>query len=290
MLAEQEGHGCGRGPERRNMRVNKRARWALVIVAALALVLAATAAARTRSAAGKKPIVIGWVHDELDGADGAVRRARACRGEDRDRQGQQEGRRRPQDRHPAATRSSDGNATSTACAAKLISRGRKHHVHDLRREPRGSGRAGGSQSACSRSRRASAPTRWARSASVKWQARLQLRQRRAGRRVGDGPGRLGSRLEDGGPRHRQRDRLLPGRRDRLQGTVHAARRQDQLRDDVSGSPVRRQQRRERRDRGQRSQVRRRRHRHRGRLRLARAVPHRDADGGEQHAGPQLVGR
>jgi ABC-type branched-subunit amino acid transport system substrate-binding protein len=44
------------------MRVSNRARWALVIVAGAALVLAATAAARTHSAAGK-PIVIGWAHD-----------------------------------------------------------------------------------------------------------------------------------------------------------------------------------------------------------------------------------
>ena len=50
-----------------HMRVSKRARWALVIVAALALVLAATAAARTRSAAGKKPIVIGWAYDGQSG-------------------------------------------------------------------------------------------------------------------------------------------------------------------------------------------------------------------------------
>jgi branched-chain amino acid transport system substrate-binding protein len=45
------------------MRVSKRARWALVIVAAAALVLAATAAARTHSVAAKKPIVIGWAFD-----------------------------------------------------------------------------------------------------------------------------------------------------------------------------------------------------------------------------------
>ena len=49
------------------MRVSKRARWALVIVAALALVLAATAAARTHSAAGKKPIIIGWAYDGAAG-------------------------------------------------------------------------------------------------------------------------------------------------------------------------------------------------------------------------------
>jgi len=52
------------------MRVSKRARWALVIVAAAALVLAATAAARTHSAAGKGPIVIGWVHDDSSGPMG----------------------------------------------------------------------------------------------------------------------------------------------------------------------------------------------------------------------------
>ena len=45
------------------MRVSKRARWALVIVAAAALVLAATAAARTHSSAAKAPIVIGWAFD-----------------------------------------------------------------------------------------------------------------------------------------------------------------------------------------------------------------------------------
>jgi len=44
------------------MRVRNRARWALVIVAAAALVLAATAAARTHSEA-KGPIIIGWAHD-----------------------------------------------------------------------------------------------------------------------------------------------------------------------------------------------------------------------------------
>ena len=52
------------------MRVRNRARWALVIVAGAALVLAATAAARTHSAAAKKPIVIGWAHDDSQGPMG----------------------------------------------------------------------------------------------------------------------------------------------------------------------------------------------------------------------------
>jgi branched-chain amino acid transport system substrate-binding protein len=45
------------------MTARKRARWALVIVAAAALALAATAAARTHATAAKKPIVIGWAYD-----------------------------------------------------------------------------------------------------------------------------------------------------------------------------------------------------------------------------------
>jgi branched-chain amino acid transport system substrate-binding protein len=45
------------------MRGSKRARWALVIVAAGALVVVAAAAARTHASATKKPIVIGWAFD-----------------------------------------------------------------------------------------------------------------------------------------------------------------------------------------------------------------------------------
>src|SRR5262249_13874966 len=63
VLVEQEGHGGSRGPERRDMRGSKRARWGRGVGAAAALVLAATAAARTHSAAKKGPIVIGWAHD-----------------------------------------------------------------------------------------------------------------------------------------------------------------------------------------------------------------------------------
>jgi branched-chain amino acid transport system substrate-binding protein len=52
------------------MRASKGARWALVIVAAGALVFAAAAAARTHSAAKKGPIVIGWAHDDSNGPMG----------------------------------------------------------------------------------------------------------------------------------------------------------------------------------------------------------------------------
>jgi ABC-type branched-subunit amino acid transport system substrate-binding protein len=52
------------------MRVRNRARWALVVVAAGALVFVAAAAARTHSAAAKKPIIIGWAHDDSQGPMG----------------------------------------------------------------------------------------------------------------------------------------------------------------------------------------------------------------------------
>jgi branched-chain amino acid transport system substrate-binding protein len=52
------------------MRVRKGARWALVIATAAALVFAAAAAAHTKSAAGKKPIIIGWAHDDSAGPMG----------------------------------------------------------------------------------------------------------------------------------------------------------------------------------------------------------------------------
>jgi hypothetical protein len=52
------------------MRVRNRARWALVLVAAAALLFVAAAAARTHSVAAKKPIVIGWVHDDSTGPMG----------------------------------------------------------------------------------------------------------------------------------------------------------------------------------------------------------------------------
>src|SRR3954447_24293889 len=51
------------------MRAGNRARWALLIVGAAALVFAAAAAARTHSAA-KGPIIIGWAHDDSNGPMG----------------------------------------------------------------------------------------------------------------------------------------------------------------------------------------------------------------------------
>ena len=99
-------------------------------------------------------------------------------------------------------------------------------------------------------------------------------------------------LEDRRPREGHDDRLLQGRRHRLQGSVHAARREDQVRDDVPGSGARAGLDELRRRRERRSPRIRRtcRHLDRGRVRRARSVHHRPADGGRQRRRPQLLGR
>ena len=101
------------------MRASKRARWALVVVAAAALVFAAAAAARTHSTAAKRPIIIGWAHDD-QGADGAVRHAGTRRGEDRAQEGQQEGRLGRKIVIKTCKTQGDDPTTSKACADKLI--------------------------------------------------------------------------------------------------------------------------------------------------------------------------
>ena len=104
------------------MRVSKRARWALVIVAALALVLAATAAARTHTAAGKKPIVIGWAYDGSSGGpmnpfDAPALAAAKIELAKVNKKGV-DGRKIVL---KTCNTNGDATATSSACAAKLIS-------------------------------------------------------------------------------------------------------------------------------------------------------------------------
>ena len=272
------------------MRAGNRGRWALVIVAAAALVFAAAAAARTHSAAAKKPIIIGWAHDSsgpmgpFDGPALAAAQIEIKKVNKKNVLG------RKIVLKTCDTQKDDPTA-SKACADKLISQGAKIIFTTCDVDLASPVVTGGAQRppAHDRAVHRHRPD-GAEEVRQGRQARLQLRQRRAGRGLRDGPGRLESRLEDGRPRKGHGDRLLQGGRDRLQGALQAARRQDQVRDDVPGHGLRRQQRPERRHRDQRPQGRRRRHGHRRRLRLARPLHHRHADGGEQDAGPQLVGR
>jgi len=102
---------------------SKRARWALVIVAATALVLAAAAAARTHSSAAK-PIIIGWAHDStgpmapFDGPALAAAKLEVAKINVKGVRGRQ---------IVIKTCDTQGDAkpASAACAAKLISEGAK---------------------------------------------------------------------------------------------------------------------------------------------------------------------
>lgn len=103
----------------------KRARWALVIVAAAALVLAATAAARTHGTAAKKPIVIGWAYDGSSGGpmapfDGPALAAADIRVAQLDKKGGVNGRKL--EIVPCNTQGDDVT-DSKACADRLISKG-----------------------------------------------------------------------------------------------------------------------------------------------------------------------
>ena len=207
-----------------------RARIALVMVAAAALVLAATAAARTHAGVADRD----RLGVRLEGRDGAVRRAGARRGAAARQADQREGRRRrpaaaDQDLRHAGQQAGDREGVRPEAARP----GREHHVHDVRRRLRRTGRAGDDQPRRARGRavhrhRPDGPEALRREG----QARLQLRQRRAGRRLGDGRVRLEEGLAHGGDRDRHRDRLLQERHRGVPGPLEAARRQDRRAGDV----------------------------------------------------------
>ena len=103
---------------------------------------------------------------------------------------------------------------------------REHHLHDLRRRLRDAGRPGGDQprQARGRSLHRHRPD-GAEALRQEGQARLQLRQRRAGRGLGDGRVRLEQALEDGGPGDEHAARLLQERRAGVRHPLPRARRQ-----------------------------------------------------------------
>ena len=98
-----------------------------------------------------------------------VRRSGARRGEDPRRAGEREGRRRTGGRSGStrATRTTTTRPRRSRARRACSAKGAHDHVRDLRRRLRDAGRAGGDQPRhARRSRRASAPTRWARSGSA----------------------------------------------------------------------------------------------------------------------------
>ena len=103
-----------------------------------------------------------------------------------------------------------------------------------------------SSAASSRSRPASAPTRWGRSGSAT-EGKLAFSFGNVAQDEGSAmaPVAWSQRLEDGRTRDRTRDRLLQERRDGVREALQAARRQDRRRSESYAA--RRQQRRERRE-------------------------------------------
>jgi branched-chain amino acid transport system substrate-binding protein len=108
------------------MRVRKGARWALVIATVAALVFAAAAAARTHSAAGKKPIVIGWVHDSSAGAMGPFDLPALAAAQIEIKKVNKKGvDGRKIKLLQCVAQQPGGNAAATACSNKLIGEGAK---------------------------------------------------------------------------------------------------------------------------------------------------------------------
>ena len=210
------------------------------VLAALlaALVAVAVMAAGSASAAGQ-PIVIGWAFDSKGAMapfDGPALAAAQLRVKQVNARGGVKG--RPLQ---IVTCDTQGNkpAIAKACAAKLI--GQKADIIFTTCDVDFA--APVVQEAIDAGKLAVAPCigtdqMGPKRFGAEGQARVLVRQRRAGRGVGDGPVRVGEGLEDRRARDRHRDRLLQGRREGVQGALHAARRQDRRRGEL---PVARRQ-------------------------------------------------
>ncbi len=172
----------------------------MIVVAVGAVVLAATAAARTTAS---QPIIIGWAFDSKGAMapfdDPALAAAKL-----RVNQLNARGRRpRPQAADHDVRHAGQQARDRQGVRAEADRPGRERHLHDLRRRSRGAGRAGGDQPRHP-GRRAVHRHRPDGAEALRHEgaARLQLRQRRPGRRLGDGAVRVGPRLADRVARHR----------------------------------------------------------------------------------------
>ena len=191
-----------------------------VLIAVVAL--ATTAAARTFAPAAG-PIVIGWAYDSK-GAMAPFDNPALAAAQLQVNADEREGRRQrtqaaDQDVRHAGQQGGDRQGVRSQAAERR----RERDVHDVRRRLRGSGRAGDDQPrrACGRAVHRHRPD----GAEAVWregQAGVQLRQRRAGRRLGDGAVRLRQGLAVGRTRDRHGDRLLQGRRQGVRGSLSSS--------------------------------------------------------------------
>ena len=146
-------------------------------------------------------------------ADGAVRRPCAGGGEDPHQEDQRQGRSR---RHKFVIKTCDTQnndaAKAKSCALSLLGQGASilFTTCDVDFATRPHRRR--SSTASSRSRRASAPTRWGRSASARPASSPSASATSRRTRGPRWPSTRGARLEDGRPRHEHAARLLQERR------------------------------------------------------------------------------
>ena len=207
--------------------------------------------------ARQTPIVIGWAFDSKGNMapfdDPALAAAQGPRQADQ-RQGRRQ--RRPLKidhlRH-AEQQAGEGEVVRREPARQ----GRGHHLHDLRRRLRDAGRPGvASTRACSRSRRASAPIRWARSASAR---RARSRSASAtSRRTRARPWRSTPRTKGwktASTRHEHPARLLQERRAGVRGRASSSSAARSSAGDLRDRAEQRQQRRQPAERRQGRRVR-----------------------------------
>ena len=206
-----------------------RVRAALVLVAAVAGIVAATAAARTDSGAAKPPIVIGAVVDltkNMAPFDAPALLAAQLQIKAINAKGGVNGRKLKMVFLNDQLDPAQDEAVRPSDAAEE-GRHRLGHVRRQLRSARGAGvpeRRQAHHRAVPRHGRVEPdPFR------VEGQARLLVRQRGSGRgRCRGGVLLQDEGLADGGRRHRQPAPLLPGRLQGVHGPLHAARRQDRL--------------------------------------------------------------
>ena len=259
-----------------------------VVALLTVLVAAAVMVASTASAAGQ-PIVIGWAFDSKGAMapfDGPALAAAQIRVGQVNARGGVKGT-PAQDRHLRHAGQQAGDR-EVVCREADRRQGRRH-LHDVRRRLRRARRAGSDQRRQAHRRpvhrhRPDGPE----ALRAEGPAGVLVRQRRAGRGLGHGAVRVRQGLEDGGARNGHGDRVLQGRREGVQGAVHAARRQDRRGGEL---PVARQHEPAERDHAaQRQEGRRDRDGDRRCVRRAAADPGGPPLARQQHADAQLVGR
>ena len=204
---------------------SKRARWALVVVAVAALVVVATAAARTQSTASKT-VVIGWAYDGSSGGpmnpfDAPALAAAQIEVTKINAHGGVNGMKLV---IKTCNTQGDNPTVSTTCANKLISEDHANVIFttcDVDLAAPVVQAAINKRVAHGRAVHRHRPD-GPEAVRGEGQARLQLRQRRSGRGLRDGAARVEQGLEDRRSREGHDDRVLQGRRHRVQGAVHCS--------------------------------------------------------------------